>query len=170
MSGCTLSTDELLTVVVVSLFQVLFVSGTLFIAMSLQLDRRGVWNMMAPCLFALVIMVTAWVSEGSQAGPAALCSPWGMVVVEQTPAHPQAWLETLKHPDGEERARDSPSSPAIAEKSPGSESQTWSSSAVPKHGLWLGPGQGLYHLCWALVPQFLGGFCTAEMGPNSKRV
>ncbi|NXD25794.1 TMM8A factor, partial [Spelaeornis formosus] len=43
---------------------VLFVLGTLLIAMSLQLDRRGVWNMMGPCLFALLIMVTAWVSEG----------------------------------------------------------------------------------------------------------
>ncbi|KAM4892269.1 post-GPI attachment to proteins factor 6 isoform 2-T2 [Sylvia borin] len=41
---------------------VLFVLGTLLIAMSLQLDRRGVWNMMGPCLFALVIMVTAWVT------------------------------------------------------------------------------------------------------------
>lgn len=68
---------------VVSLFQVLFMLGTLLIAMSLQLDRRVVWNMMGPCLFALFIMVTAWVSEGSQAGPAALCSPWGMVVVKQ---------------------------------------------------------------------------------------
>lgn len=68
MAGCTLSKDELLPVVVVSFFQVLFVLGTLLIAMSLQLDRRGVWNMMGPCLFALLIMVTAWVSEGSQAG------------------------------------------------------------------------------------------------------
>ncbi|XP_061849005.1 post-GPI attachment to proteins factor 6 isoform X3 [Colius striatus] len=43
---------------------VLFVLGTLLIAMSLQLDRRGVWNMMGPCLFALVIMVAAWVYQG----------------------------------------------------------------------------------------------------------
>uniref|UniRef100_A0A8B9FG00 Post-glycosylphosphatidylinositol attachment to proteins 6 n=1 Tax=Amazona collaria TaxID=241587 RepID=A0A8B9FG00_9PSIT len=43
---------------------VLFVLGTLLIAMSLQLDRRGVWNMMGPCLFALVIMVAAWVYHG----------------------------------------------------------------------------------------------------------
>lgn len=57
--------------------QVLFILGTLLIAMSLQLDRRGVWNMMGPCLFALVIMIAAWVSEGSQAGPAALGSPPG---------------------------------------------------------------------------------------------
>lgn len=89
MSGCPVSTDELLTVVVVSLFQVLFILGTLLIAMSLQLDRRGVWNMMGPCLFALVIMVTAWVSEGSQAGP------WGTVAVEQTqgssPSTGMAW-------------------------------------------------------------------------------
>lgn len=39
-------------------------SGTLIIAMSLQLDRRGVWNMLAPCLFALVIMTTAWAYRG----------------------------------------------------------------------------------------------------------
>lgn len=34
--------------------------------MSLQLDRRGVWNMMGPCLFALIIMISAWVSNDSQ--------------------------------------------------------------------------------------------------------
>ncbi|XP_039588331.1 post-GPI attachment to proteins factor 6 isoform X2 [Passer montanus] len=45
---------------------VLFVLGTLLIAMSLQLDRRGVWNMMGPCLFALLIMVTAWVHHGAK--------------------------------------------------------------------------------------------------------
>lgn len=60
--------------VVVSHSQVLFILGTLLIAMSLQLDRRGVWNMMGPCLFALVIMVAAWVSKGSEAGLAILCS------------------------------------------------------------------------------------------------
>uniref|UniRef100_A0A8D0LBM9 Post-GPI attachment to proteins 6 n=1 Tax=Sphenodon punctatus TaxID=8508 RepID=A0A8D0LBM9_SPHPU len=40
---------------------VLFVLGILIIAMSLQLDRKGIWNMMGPCLFALVILATAWV-------------------------------------------------------------------------------------------------------------
>ncbi|XP_058705351.1 post-GPI attachment to proteins factor 6 isoform X3 [Poecile atricapillus] len=45
---------------------VLFILGTLLIAMSLQLDRRGVWNMMGPCLFALIIMVTAWVHHGAK--------------------------------------------------------------------------------------------------------
>ncbi|XP_023413355.1 post-GPI attachment to proteins factor 6 isoform X1 [Loxodonta africana] len=40
---------------------VLFLLGTLVIAMSLQLDRRGAWNMMGPCLFALVVMVSMWV-------------------------------------------------------------------------------------------------------------
>lgn len=35
--------------------------GTLVIAMSLQLDRRGVWNMMAPCVFALTVMASIWV-------------------------------------------------------------------------------------------------------------
>ncbi|XP_029410732.1 post-GPI attachment to proteins factor 6 isoform X2 [Nannospalax galili] len=41
--------------------QVLLVLGTLVIAMSLQLDRRGIWNLMGPCLFAFVIMVSMWV-------------------------------------------------------------------------------------------------------------
>ncbi|XP_012515088.1 PREDICTED: transmembrane protein 8A [Propithecus coquereli] len=40
---------------------VLFLLGTLVIAMSLQLDRRGAWNLMGPCLFAFVIMVSMWV-------------------------------------------------------------------------------------------------------------
>ncbi|KAF5921000.1 hypothetical protein HPG69_005577, partial [Diceros bicornis minor] len=40
---------------------VLFLLGTLVFAMSLQLDRRGVWNMLGPCLFAFVVMVTMWV-------------------------------------------------------------------------------------------------------------
>uniref|UniRef100_A0A4W3ITF9 EGF-like domain-containing protein n=1 Tax=Callorhinchus milii TaxID=7868 RepID=A0A4W3ITF9_CALMI len=39
----------------------LFVLGSLFIAMSVQLDRRGLWNLLAPCLIALSIMGTAWV-------------------------------------------------------------------------------------------------------------
>ncbi|XP_043945719.1 post-GPI attachment to proteins factor 6 [Protopterus annectens] len=42
----------------------MFVIGSLFIAMSLQLGRRGVWNMMGPCLFALIIMAIAWVYRG----------------------------------------------------------------------------------------------------------
>ncbi|XP_037670040.1 post-GPI attachment to proteins factor 6 isoform X2 [Choloepus didactylus] len=40
---------------------VLFVLGTLVIAMSLQLDRRAAWNMMGPCLGALLVMVAMWV-------------------------------------------------------------------------------------------------------------
>ncbi|XP_067407279.1 post-GPI attachment to proteins factor 6 isoform X2 [Emydura macquarii macquarii] len=44
---------------------VLFVLGTLLIAMSLQLDRRGIWNMMGPCLFALIIMIMAWDRDGT---------------------------------------------------------------------------------------------------------
>uniref|UniRef100_A0ACB8FJ89 Uncharacterized protein n=1 Tax=Sphaerodactylus townsendi TaxID=933632 RepID=A0ACB8FJ89_9SAUR len=43
---------------------ILGVLGTLFIAMSLQLDRRGVWNIMGPCLLALVIMISVWVYRG----------------------------------------------------------------------------------------------------------
>ncbi|CAD7683327.1 unnamed protein product [Nyctereutes procyonoides] len=40
---------------------VLFLLGTLIFAMSLQLDRRGAWNTLGPCLFAFVVMVTMWV-------------------------------------------------------------------------------------------------------------
>nr|XP_056722216.1 post-GPI attachment to proteins factor 6 [Euleptes europaea] len=43
---------------------ILGVVGTLFIAMSLQLDRRGVWNMMGPCLFAFIVMISVWVYRG----------------------------------------------------------------------------------------------------------
>lgn len=85
--------------VVVSLFQVLFVLGTLLIAMSLQLDRRGVWNMMGPCLFALLIMVTAWVSEGRTCCPLLpMGNGGGGADPRLQPI--QAWLETLKHPGG----------------------------------------------------------------------
>ncbi|XP_037363740.1 post-GPI attachment to proteins factor 6, partial [Talpa occidentalis] len=40
---------------------VLFLLGTLVFAMSLQLDRRGAWNTLGPCLFALAVMVAMWV-------------------------------------------------------------------------------------------------------------
>ncbi|ETE71044.1 Transmembrane protein 8A, partial [Ophiophagus hannah] len=43
---------------------VLCMLGTLVIAMSLQLDRRGVWNMMGPCVFALAVMASIWVYRG----------------------------------------------------------------------------------------------------------
>uniref|UniRef100_A0A8C5S9C2 Post-GPI attachment to proteins 6 n=1 Tax=Laticauda laticaudata TaxID=8630 RepID=A0A8C5S9C2_LATLA len=43
---------------------VLCMLGTLVIAMSLQLDRRGVWNMMGPCVFALTVMASIWVYRG----------------------------------------------------------------------------------------------------------
>ncbi|KAL7979315.1 hypothetical protein Chor_015339 [Crotalus horridus] len=43
---------------------VLCMLGTLVIAMSLQLDRRGVWNMMAPCVFALTVTASIWVYRG----------------------------------------------------------------------------------------------------------
>ncbi|KAE8578774.1 hypothetical protein XENTR_v10023767 [Xenopus tropicalis] len=43
---------------------VLFMLGTLLIALSMQLDRRGIWNMLGPCLFALVILVIAWTYRG----------------------------------------------------------------------------------------------------------
>lgn len=103
MAGCALAAGELLTIVVVSHSQVLFVLGTLLIAMSLQLDRRGVWNMMGPCLFALVIMIAAWVSKGSQAGPAALSSPpendGGKADPRLQPIHRHG-LISLKQPGG----------------------------------------------------------------------
>ncbi|XP_036134622.1 post-GPI attachment to proteins factor 6-like [Molossus molossus] len=44
-----------------ALKHVLLLLGTLVFAMSLQLDRRGAWNMIGPCLFAFVVMVTMWV-------------------------------------------------------------------------------------------------------------
>lgn len=40
---------------------VLFLLGTLLFAMSLQLDRRGAWNTLGPCLFAVAVMVAMWV-------------------------------------------------------------------------------------------------------------
>ncbi|KAK2908594.1 hypothetical protein QQF64_001518 [Cirrhinus molitorella] len=42
----------------------LFMVGTLIISMAMQLDRRGLWNLLGPVLFALVIMVTSWVYRG----------------------------------------------------------------------------------------------------------
>lgn len=43
---------------------VLFMLGSLVIAMSMQLDRRGIWNMLGPCLFALIVLVIAWTTRG----------------------------------------------------------------------------------------------------------
>ncbi|KAM4631705.1 post-GPI attachment to proteins factor 6 [Discoglossus pictus] len=43
---------------------ILFILGTLLIAMSMQLDRRGIWNMMGPCAFALIVLVIAWTYRG----------------------------------------------------------------------------------------------------------
>lgn len=43
---------------------VFFLGGTLFIAMAMQLDRRGLWNLLGPVLFALVIMLSAWIYRG----------------------------------------------------------------------------------------------------------
>ncbi|XP_075035273.1 post-GPI attachment to proteins factor 6 [Mixophyes fleayi] len=43
---------------------VLFMLGSLVIAMSMQLNRRGIWNMLGPCLFALIILVIAWTIRG----------------------------------------------------------------------------------------------------------
>lgn len=42
----------------------LFILGTLLIAMSMQLDRKGLWNLLGPILCALLIMVAAWVYRG----------------------------------------------------------------------------------------------------------
>ncbi|XP_039632354.1 post-GPI attachment to proteins factor 6-like isoform X1 [Polypterus senegalus] len=42
----------------------LFMLGCLIIAMSMQLDRRGLWNMLGPSLFALITMIAAWTYRG----------------------------------------------------------------------------------------------------------
>ncbi|KAM7378938.1 hypothetical protein PAMP_004526 [Pampus punctatissimus] len=42
----------------------LFILGVLLIAMSMQLDRKGLWNMLGPILCAILIMVTFWVYRG----------------------------------------------------------------------------------------------------------
>uniref|UniRef100_H3CR09 Post-glycosylphosphatidylinositol attachment to proteins 6 n=1 Tax=Tetraodon nigroviridis TaxID=99883 RepID=H3CR09_TETNG len=42
----------------------LFILGTLLIAMSMQLDRKGLWNLLGPILCAILIMVAAWVYRG----------------------------------------------------------------------------------------------------------
>lgn len=42
----------------------LFMLGALLIAMSMQLDRKGLWNLLGPILFAILLMVTVWVSRG----------------------------------------------------------------------------------------------------------
>uniref|UniRef100_A0A667ZID9 Post-glycosylphosphatidylinositol attachment to proteins 6 n=1 Tax=Myripristis murdjan TaxID=586833 RepID=A0A667ZID9_9TELE len=42
----------------------LFMLGALLIAMSMQLDRRGLWNMLGPVLCAVLGMVTVWVYRG----------------------------------------------------------------------------------------------------------
>ncbi|KAB5523190.1 hypothetical protein PHYPO_G00149690 [Pangasianodon hypophthalmus] len=43
---------------------VFFLGGTLLIAMAMQLDRRGLWNLLGPVLFALAIMLSAWIYRG----------------------------------------------------------------------------------------------------------
>ncbi|XP_068196272.1 post-GPI attachment to proteins factor 6 isoform X2 [Antennarius striatus] len=42
----------------------LFVLGALLIAMSMQLDRKGLWNLLGPVLCALMLMVASWVYRG----------------------------------------------------------------------------------------------------------
>ncbi|XP_047445065.1 post-GPI attachment to proteins factor 6 [Mugil cephalus] len=42
----------------------LFMLGALLIAMSMQLDRKGLWNMLGPVLCVILIMVTSWVYRG----------------------------------------------------------------------------------------------------------
>ena len=43
--------------------QTLFMLGALLIAMSMQLDRKGLWNLLGPVLCAILLMVTAWVRK-----------------------------------------------------------------------------------------------------------
>ncbi|XP_015228501.1 PREDICTED: transmembrane protein 8A isoform X1 [Cyprinodon variegatus] len=42
----------------------LFLLGALLIAMSMQLDRKGLWNLLGPILCAILFMVTSWVYRG----------------------------------------------------------------------------------------------------------
>ncbi|XP_074545493.1 post-GPI attachment to proteins factor 6 [Halichoeres trimaculatus] len=42
----------------------LFMLGALLIAMSMQLDRKGLWNLLGPVLCAILIMVSTWVYRG----------------------------------------------------------------------------------------------------------
>lgn len=42
----------------------LFMLGALLIAMSVQLDRKGLWNMLGPILCAILFMVISWVYRG----------------------------------------------------------------------------------------------------------
>ncbi|KAK9538848.1 hypothetical protein VZT92_003995 [Zoarces viviparus] len=44
----------------------LFMLGALLIAMSMQLDRKGLWNLLGPVICAILCMVTAWVYRGVQ--------------------------------------------------------------------------------------------------------
>ncbi|XP_061588957.1 post-GPI attachment to proteins factor 6 [Cololabis saira] len=44
----------------------LFVLGALLIAMSMQLDRKGLWNLLGPVLCAILLMVVTWVYRGVQ--------------------------------------------------------------------------------------------------------
>ncbi|KAF3699038.1 Post-GPI attachment to proteins factor 6 [Channa argus] len=44
----------------------LFMLGALLIAMSMQLDRKGLWNLLGPILCALLFMVTTWVYRGAR--------------------------------------------------------------------------------------------------------
>ncbi|KAK2822051.1 hypothetical protein Q5P01_022116 [Channa striata] len=44
----------------------LFMLGALLIAMSMQLDRKGLWNLLGPILCALVFMVATWVYRGAR--------------------------------------------------------------------------------------------------------
>ncbi|XP_028328605.1 post-GPI attachment to proteins factor 6 isoform X2 [Gouania willdenowi] len=42
----------------------LFMLGALLIAMSMQLDRKGLWNLLGPVLCALMFMIIAWTYRG----------------------------------------------------------------------------------------------------------
>ncbi|XP_059200931.1 post-GPI attachment to proteins factor 6 [Centropristis striata] len=44
----------------------LFMLGALLIAMSMQLDRKGLWNLLGPVLCAILFMVSSWVYRGVQ--------------------------------------------------------------------------------------------------------
>ncbi|KAI5193486.1 Post-Gpi Attachment To Proteins Factor 6 [Manis pentadactyla] len=80
---------------------VLFLLGTLVFAMSLQLNRRGTWNMMGPCLFAFAVMATMWARRDAPAqGPA---HQWKQLLLREglcsrLPSHYLRSLEEARTP------------------------------------------------------------------------
>lgn len=73
----------------------LFILGTLLIAMSMQLDRKGLWNLLGPILCAILILVAAWVSPAPPP-PLCLLLIWDLVFqvyrgVRRRRCYPPSW-------------------------------------------------------------------------------